>query len=336
MRPAEKDNVLRWNQRSRGFYEVYYFKFNDVAQGVAFWLRYTLLIPVEGRGEPLGELWGIFFDVRDPKNNRAWKESFPISRVSSKKDPFELRIRKSVLRHDMARGEIFSGAGHLKWDLRVEPRQEGYRNLPGLLYRLPLPKTKVVAPNLSCFYSGTVDIGDRVFTLSNAPGHQAHIWGTKHAAQWAWANCNVFTKGEDAVFEALSGQIKLGGWLTPPLSGVFLKVGQQVYPFNSYHQMLAINSHWDIYGWALEARSGRHRLLAQIRCHPKNMVGVEYRDPDGEPRVCNNTKVADLDIKVLEDPGDGPPVLIHSLESRQCCAFEAVGPEAVEGVPVLI
>ncbi len=333
---TEKDNVLRWNGKSRGHYEVYYFKFNDADQGVAFWFRYTLLIPVPGQGDPVGELWGIFFDAHDPENNRAWKRSYPIDQVASQRQPFELRIHDAVLRHDMARGRIESPDGAVAWDLRLEPDPVGFRNLPSVLYRLPVPTTKVVAPNLSCSYSGTVDMGDRVVELAGAPGHQAHIWGTKHAARWAWANCNLFSGRNDAVLEALSAHVKVGPVSTPPLSSVYLRVGREEYRFDGFRQMLTINSHWDVKAWSLEAHDRRYQLVAQITSSPEWMVGVRYQDPDGETRVCHNTKVANAEIRLLERQTGRPPVLRHALRAERTCAFEVVEPEAVPGIPVRI
>jgi len=90
MMPAEKDNQLKWDGSRRGHYEVYYFKLNDPRQALAFWFRYTILIPLAGVGDPVGELWGIYFNSNDPSRNRAWKRTFPIGEVTSSIDPFEL------------------------------------------------------------------------------------------------------------------------------------------------------------------------------------------------------------------------------------------------------
>ncbi len=333
---TERDNALRWDGTSRGFYEVYYFKFNDPEQGIAFWFRYTLLIPIRGRGEGVGELWAIFFDATMPENNRAWKRTYPIDQVSSQREPFKFQIHDSVLQHDAAKGRIEGTDDTITWDLRVDPDPVGLRNLPSLLYKLPFPTTKVVAPNLTCTYSGTVSFGDRVIEVNDAPGHQAHIWGTKHAAQWAWANCNLFDGGKDVVLEALSAQVKVGPLLAPPVSSIFLRVGEDEYRFDGFRQMLAIRSTWDVENWSLEARSRQYQLLVQVTSRPAWMVGVRYQDPDGETRVCNNTKVANAEVRVLERCRGAAPRLIHALRAERTCAFEVVGPEAVPGIPVRI
>ncbi len=333
---TERDNELRWDGVSAGHYEVYYFKFNDPKQGVAFWFRYTILVPTRGKGRAVGELWGIFFDAEAPGNNRAWKCSYPVEQVHAQRNPFELRIHDAILRHDSARGCIESGAGRVEWDLTLVPDPVGLRNLPSLLYKLPVPTTKVVAPNLSCTWSGTVDMGDRVVDVHNVPGHQAHIWGTKHAARWAWANCNLFEGHDDAVLEALSAQVRIGPVLTPPVSTVYLRVGGDEYRFEGYRQLLAINSLWDVANWSIEAHDRKYQLVAQVTSRPEWMVGVRYQDPDGDTRVCNNTKVANAEVRVLERRGSGAPALLHALRAERTCAFEVVGPEAVSGIPVRI
>ncbi len=333
---TEQDNVLRWDGSTRGFYEVYYFKFNDPAQQVAFWFRYTLLVPVKGRGDGVGELWAAFFDAARPEANRAWKRSYPIDQVSSATNPFTFRIHDSVLHHDGARGRIEGPEDSITWDLSVTPDPEGLRNLPSLLYKLPFPTTKVVAPNLTCTYTGTVRFGDRVIEVTNAPGHQAHIWGTKHAARWAWANCNLFDGEKATVLEALSARVKAGPVLSPPVSSVFLRVGDDTYRFDSFRHLLAIRSTWDVKNWSLEAHNRRYQLLLQITSRPEWMVGVRYQDPDGETRVCNNTKVANAEVRVLERRKGAAPRLIHALRADRTCAFEVVGPEAVPEIPVRV
>ena len=70
----ERANLLRWDGGSRGFYEVYFLKFNDAPSQTAVWLRYTLTSPRPEVGRPYCELWGIFFDARDPARNFAVKQ----------------------------------------------------------------------------------------------------------------------------------------------------------------------------------------------------------------------------------------------------------------------
>ncbi|MBF0353482.1 MAG: hypothetical protein HQM11_20825 [SAR324 cluster bacterium] len=335
MTPAEKDNILIWDGKTHGHYEVYYFKFNLPEQQAAFWLRYTILAPLHGFGQPVGELWGIFFDSRDPSKNEAWKQTFPLSQVRWESQRFELRIDQSLLRHDESHGRIQGKKSSISWDLKIKPQKEIFHNYPNLLYHLPFPKTKVMAPNLSCSYSGRIKAGDRVFEFKNAPGHQAHIWGKKHAHQWAWGNCNLFDDQQDAVFEALSGQIKLGGVLTPPMSMAYLKVGKEEYSFKSWKNLFGIHSRWNIQNWQMEAENEKYLLLATMSSQPEWMVGVRYTDPDGDTRVCNNTKIANLELKLIAREQD-KQILRHHLKSTQGCAFEVVGPHAQPAVPVKI
>ena len=60
----ERDNLTRWHPPQDGFYEVYYLKWNDPSQGIAAWLRYTLLAPVNR--EPEASVWAVFFDAAHP------------------------------------------------------------------------------------------------------------------------------------------------------------------------------------------------------------------------------------------------------------------------------
>jgi hypothetical protein len=339
MHATEKDNIAVWDGKTRGWYEVWYFKWNDAGSGAAVWLRYTILIPLEGRGEPVGELWAIVFDRRNPGANCAFKRTLPMADVVLDRNAFGITIDDSVLTHTAARGHIGDGHGEgISWDLSVVPGDETFRHFPSeIMYRAALPKTKVVAPNLSCTYSGTVTVRGKTFKFDGAPGHQAHIWGTKHAARWAWANCNAFDGlGRGTVLEALTAQIKLGRGMSPPLSVACLKLDGREYAFNGLRNMFSTVTEYDVRRWELAAEGGGHLLKVHVACDPVHMVGVNYRDPDGEGRVCHNTKVADARVELFERKTGGGLELVRELRSSGTCAFEVVEPHAVPGVRVMI
>ena len=46
------------------------------------------------------------------------------------------------------------------------------------------------SPHADLQVSGTVRVGGRGLELDGARGGQAHLWGTRHAARWAWTHCN--------------------------------------------------------------------------------------------------------------------------------------------------
>lgn len=334
--PGEIDNQLVFDGVRRGHYEVYYLKVNLPPR--AWWIRYTVLSPAAGRGGPVGELWAIAFDRSEPRRNRAFKRTLPWSSCHADSAPFALRIGDATLSHAGAQGSLQDADGaQMRWDLRFEDEQRPFRHFPhGSLYRLPLPKTKVLAPHLGMRVSGRISVGDEQHQLEGAPGHQAHIWGSKHAERWAWANCTAFEGAPGLALECLTARVRVGPVTTPQLTMAALRLpdGREL-AFNQVRTWLRHTSRYDLHGWRLVARRDPWRMELDLRNRLADMVGVRYEDPDGAGRVCHNTKVADATVTLLRKSGGG-----WRQQGRWTAdgtaAFEVVEPEADERVPVLI
>ena len=335
----ERDNLTRWVRGQQGHYEVYYLKFNDAKQHRAFWLRYTLTAPKSPKEKPVAELWAIAFDAKDPTKNYAHKRSWPIEALEFGVNRFFFDIDGHRLTHEGCSGQLGNGDNRIAWDITFEPDPlPTFRHFPRqAMYSMKLPKTKVLAPNLSMKVSGVVNAFGDTMVLKSAPGHQAHIWGSQHARQWAWANCNMFEDTEKPVcFEALSAQIAIGPVNIPHLTLCALRVGDEEYLFNTPADLLRSESSYDLRSWHLHAEHKDLRLEAVIENDPARMVGVTYTDPDGSTRICNNSKQADMRLTLQRREGDGWTT-IHSLHSLPCgVAYEVVGPEAHPDVTVKI
>jgi hypothetical protein len=337
MYTTEKYNKVVWDGAKNGWYEVWYFKLNDLSRKAAFWIRYTLLIPYGGRGGPVGEVWGIFFDKADPSQNRAFKETHPLDAVSLSRERFIVEVAGSALRHDMARGRVGDpGPEGMSWDLTIKPSDRPYIHMPDVVYKLPLPRSKGVAPNLSCSFSGSVNVNGRTFNLEAVPGHQSHHWGTKHMWKWAWANCNCFKERDDAVLEAVTGTYNEIGLETPHFSTLLLRVGGKDHHFHWVRNMFGMKSRFDERGWNLAVRNRTHEMRFAVAGDPEDMVCLTYVDPDLERKYCHNTSVADIRLELLERTagGRGRPAL--QLTSDGGCAYELARPNPIPGVRLMV
>ncbi len=299
---AERDNCLKWDGRSPGHYEVYYLKLNHRESGCAWWLRYTLLAPQRGKGTAVAEVWGIFFDPNDPSLNRAFKQTFPAAEGARwQSEPFSFRVgERAELSHSSARGELRDGESSLAWDLRWEPCTETFYHFPiAAMYRWPIPKTKLLSPNVDLRFYGSVSVDGRTFVLSGEPGQQSHLWGSKHAYQWVWANCNAFEGHSDrCFFEGLSAQIKLGPWKAPFATLVALELDGQRYSLGGLWTAYRTRSDIALPAWSFAAKRRDIKLWGRLSARYEDFVGVEYTDPDGEKLWCNNTKVADCEVNL--------------------------------------
>lgn len=322
MRLSEQDNQLRWDGRKPGFYEVYYLKVNDPRVGIAAWLRYTLLAPQ--RGDPVAEIWGFFFHRNQPAENAGLKATYPWSETRVEQIPFRFATRSAELTHAEARGELVGGGRRLRWDLRWEPNAATVRLLPfRWMYEGPFPRTKVLSPNFDIRLSGFLEVDDRVYPLAGAPGQQAHLWGTRHAARWVWGHCNAFVEDAEAVFEGLSAQIQLGPLPLPMLTLFVLRLDGRMIFMNGLSAMIRNRSQAEIGVWRFAGQGPGIRIQGEASTSLEHLVGAIYTDPDGSRRWCHNTKVGDLRLTIHQRSEGG----WHrkELTAPGTCALEWVG-----------
>jgi len=190
---SERLNLPRWDFGKKGFYEVYYLQWNDPAQKIAGWVRYTLLSPVTG--SPAASLWAVFFDGDHPEGTLALKKDFSLDSVTREKDFFYLAFGSSAIFQDGMRGEIEQNAQKIGWNLKYGDDGGDHEtiltHLPSPFYHLPFPKTKLTAPRFQTSISGDWSVGSRSWKLNSVPAHQSHFWGTESAESWTWASQDI-------------------------------------------------------------------------------------------------------------------------------------------------
>ena len=329
---TERDNLTVWDGTRRGCYEVYYLKLNHRGTGTAYWLRYTLLSPTAGRGNPVAELWGIAFDPAEPARNLALKRTVPIAAAEIGRERFLLRIGDAELRHTTARGALDGRHGTLEWNLAWDPPAETFRHFPhAAMYRLAVPKTKVLVPNQDVRFRGTIRWNGREIPCAGEPGQQTHIWGTQHADRWVWGHGNVFEDGADASFECLSARIRVGPFVTPDLVLLFLRHGGRWHRLNALWRAPFQCGRADVPVFRFAGSGDGIRLRGEAAARLEDLVGVEYTDPDGAHLWCYNTKVADLRIEV-DASGAAPRTLL----ARRTFALEFVQRKKDPRIPIRI
>jgi len=329
----DADNILRWDGEKRGHYEVYFLKFNDSLNRMACWIRYTLTSPTEGCGDAYCELWGIFFDVDNPRNNFAVKKRYPVGALGWERDRFQLSIGDAELLPGSCHGSIESAGGEhsLAWGLDFESRSPTLYHFPyQSMYRLAFPKTKVLCPYVDARFSGWLEADGKRFKLERVPGQQEHLWGTKHALRWAWGHCNSFAEDPGAVWEGLDAQIKMGPVPSPHLKVFYLKAFGREHHFSALPRWFLNRSRWELGKWSFEARNAQVRVRGEISCRPEEMVAVTYTDPDGELLWCNNSKVARMELEILDHSGAS----LGTLTTADTAAAEFVDRRTYPQVPI--
>jgi Tocopherol cyclase len=330
----QAENRLQWQGIRQGFYEVYYLKWNDPKSETAAWVRYTLTSPIPKLGAPYCELWGIFFDAKDPGNNFAVKNRFPISDLSWHDDPFSVRINDAELSQNAAHATITDKNGrYLTWHLNFDSIGETHRYFPSdRFYKGAFPKSKGLSPHCNGRFTGSLDANGRVIGFTNVPGQQTHIWGTKHALRWAWGHCNAFAEDPDAVWEGLTAQIKLGPVASPKINLFYLRYKGKTYRFNGPSDWLTNKAQWELGKWRFSFRNDEIKVTGEIEAPYESFVAVTYTDPDGEKLWCNNCKVAPIKLQIFDNRG----VPMGELTSKNSCAVEFVDRKTYDEVPVRI
>ena len=298
------DNVRRWDGSTPGRYEVWYLTANHAPTETGFWIRYTLEAPLDGAA--YAQLWFARFDARDPRRTFGINRKFPIASMTASSNPFDVAIAGNAIEHDRARGAI-AGDGHdARWDLRWEPCAHTYRMLPDPMYaRGGVGPTTALCPSINAVVSGTIVVDGDAYVLSGERVGQTHIWGKKHAFEWAWGHCNRFEDHDDAWFESLTVRLRRRGVTLPPMTIPSLHLDGETHAFNQFHNVPFNRGEYATGSYKFRAAGLTTKIEGEFACRPDDMVTAHYHDPDGEPSFCANTIVGDLTIKLYRRSGLG-------------------------------
>jgi hypothetical protein len=253
-------NALRWDG-APGHYEVHYLTLTDPASGIGVWIRYTLRAPLDGR--PECALWLL---AMAPDGDRfARRETFPATELEAHDDPFRLCVAGADLSDRGAAGSVDGGA----WELSWEPRLRPYEFVHPLVRRAGVAQTELVLPHADLVVSGTVRLGERTLELDGARGGQAHLWGTRHAARWAWTHASDLDGADgvarpDTFVDAVSVYVERLGREIGPSTAVVGRFRGEDFAATDPVALVRARSRFGLSTWRLEARAGKRRIAAEV------------------------------------------------------------------------
>ena len=297
-------NDLQWDGEP-GHYEVYYLTFTDPATGIGFWIRYTMVAPLPGTGEDATcSLWLCAMDPGDPSANVGVKSSLPVAAMSATRDPFHLRIGDAWLSDTGMAGSIEKDGVEYAWELEWHPGLPAYGHVHPFLRAAKIAKTVLFLPHPDLPVSGTVRLGERRIDVAGARGGQAHLWGSKHAARWAWVHCNDFAGADGSVrdetfIDGVSVFVPRFGRELGPSTPVVGRFRSTDLTSTSPLAVQTNRSDFDLTSWRFQARGHGLRVSGTVTARKEDLVGVTYHDPDGDLAYCYNTEVADLRLEVF-------------------------------------
>ena len=301
-----RENRRLWDGRRRDFMEVWYVTLPHAASEGGLWIRYTITAPVSGN--PYCELWAFYFDGSG-RRSFAGKQRFSIDHLGSsngRDDGAIVRIGDAWLSENHLEGEISRAGRYLSWSLDFEPADRCFQHLPpSLRSRIEKRVSTVCSPNLSVPFTGTVKLDGDVLEFDGEKGCQSHRWGRKHSGSWSWAHCSSFAGAEDSVFEGLAARTTLGPIPVPTMTFTYLRHEGEELVFNDVKWALRARSRYEMPTWAFTAHNDSWRIAGAGRARTEQMVQVRYEDPDGSPRYCANTEIADLGIEIYKRSDNG-------------------------------
>ena len=97
------------------------------------------------------------------------------------------------------------------WDLAITGQQPPLRPLrPPVLYRAPLPRTKLEAIVPDGQVTGMLQVDGREVSVSGWRGTAGHNWGSEHADSWVWLHAADFGAAPEAWLELVLARIRVG------------------------------------------------------------------------------------------------------------------------------
>lgn len=324
-------NFARYHGQTGGHYESFFVRGNHPRRPLAFWIRYTLFSPKNRPagtpGEPLGELWAIFFNGEtengETGHNLAVRQEFPISECRFSTTSFDVQVGEARFGPGALQGAIRTEQHTIEWELAYHGQSAPLLLLPVHLYETRFPAAKSLVGLPLAVFDGCLRVDGETVEVDGWAGSQNHNWGRKHTDRYAWGQVAGFDAHPDSFLEIATAKLKVGPLWTPPITPIVLRHGGREYAFNGLAQSARARGVFDESTWRFASASPEADIAGEISAPPQAFVRLTYYNPPGGIKTCLNTKIAACRVQ-LRDRRTGT---VESLESRCRAAFEILKDE---------
>ena len=304
-----------------GMYESFYLRAVSPDEPTAVWIRYT----VHKRPGQLskGSVWCTVFDAR---HRGPLMQKLTTERLRAPLGSWIAIGEESEIGPAGARGSC----GEARWSLRFDSREPELRHLsPNLLYRLPLPRTKLTSPAPVASFDGAVELGERgAIELRGWSGMVGHNWGSEHAERWIWLHGLDFEKAPGTWIDVALGRLRIAGRMTPWVANGALSLEGRRFHLGGLRAR-GVQVTEGPGGCTLHL-PGEHGLTLEARAAVPagSAAGWRYADPNGGEHDVINCSVAALELRVHEGEQT------RTLRTAHGGAYELGMREQDHGVPI--
>jgi hypothetical protein len=306
-----------------GMYESFYLRAVSPREPIGVWIRHTVH---KRPGEPpRGAIWVTVFDAAAGPPFMHKVSSADVRR------PPEGWIEVGA-QAKMGPRRATGGCGPARWSLSFEALAGELRHLtPGLLYRTPLPRTKLTSPAPLARFDGLVEIPGRApIEVSGWHGMVGHNWGAEHAARWIWLHGCDFAGIPDAWLDVALGRVPLGSRLSPWVASGMLSLDGTARRIGGLAAGRPVVDAGPGGGELVLRGPGGLEVGVRVQVPAQTAAGWRYADPGGALHDVVNCSIAALEASVGRRGRGGRRV----LRSAHGGAYELGGPVGTAGVPI--
>jgi hypothetical protein len=266
---------------SSGGYESWFVSARDPAAPRALWIRHTTLRPAGGPAS--AALWCTVVDQGLSRRPVVVKEvggAFPPGAAAG---PGQFR------------GAVAMAGQAARWDLAITGGPPSLRPLrPAMLYRAPLPRTKLEASVPDGLVTGVLDVDGHQVGVDRWRGTVGHNWGAEHADCWVWVHAAGFGAGPQAWLELVLARIRVGPARSPWTAMGALGLGGELIPLGGLGRRPAVSAGPGRLTAGIPAP--RARLDLAVSTSEDDAVAVTYADPRGGIRVVRHAARAAVEL----------------------------------------
>ena len=229
------------------------------------------------------------------------------------------------------RGQAAMGEHSAHWDLAITGRQPPLRPLrPPVLYRAPLPRTKLAAVIPDGQVTGMLQVDGREVSVSGWRGTAGHNWGSEHADSWVWLHAADFGAAPEAWLELVLARIRVGPARSPWTAMGALGLGGERIALGGLGRRSRVDARPG--HLAADVYAPGTRLRLSVALAEDDRVAVAYADPRGGTRTVTHAALASVEL-IMQRPGNRELTLTSSRAAYEYGARQPVPGIAPESLP---